>query len=112
MNLTYICIIIQKRISINDIYVFYVLLHLDPQIGAGKLTTIRICDYSPSIVGATANEVSNDVGNVRDHSFKKRLASICPRVERGGARLTIRNKVRAEEIRKLCQKIVNIIFTK
>ena len=89
----------------------FVLFHLDPKIGAGKLTAIRICDDGPSIVCATANKVSNDVRDVRDHSFKERLASIGPRVKRGGAGLTIRNKVRAEEVRKLCQKVINIILT-
>ena len=89
----------------------FVLFHLDSEISAGKLTAIRICDDGPSIVGATANEVSNDVRDVRDHSLKERLASIGPRVKRGGAGLTIRNKVRAEEVRKLCQKVINIILT-
>ena len=87
------------------------LFHLDSQIGAGKLTAIRICDDGPSIVGSTANEVCNDVRDVRDHSLKERLASIGPRVKRGCAGLTIRNKVWAEEVRKLCQKIINFILT-
>ena len=89
----------------------FVLFHLDPKIGVGKLTAIRICDDGPSIVCASANKVSNDVRDVRDHSLKERLASIGPRVKRGAAGLTIRNKVRAEEVRKLCQKVINIIFT-
>ena len=89
----------------------FVLFHLDSEISAGKLTAIRICDDGPSIEGATANEVRNDVRDVRDHSLKERLASIGPRVKRGGAGLTIRNKVRAEEVRKLCQKVINIILT-
>ena len=93
-------------------FVICFLFHLDSQKCAGKLSPIRICDDSPSIVCATANEVSNDVRNVRDHSLEERLASIWPRVERAGAGLAFRNKVRAEEIRKLWQKVVNIIFTK
>ena len=78
-------------------------------LDTGHDAAVRILDGGGGMVGSTAEEARNDVGNLRDGDHESLSTAVGPGVEGGGARL---GKVgRTEILWDHAQYKINIIRT-